>query len=395
MLHNFNLPSCEVWFEGKQCYKDEIYIYKNKILKALRTGNDLIPDKRGDFYLESANYTWGMKLPNLTTNMRLDSLTYDSYTHNYLGRYLRFYRDYTGIDLMPMYNCFSNDSVSNISIIDNTGKVLMQSDNTCTIYDIDVKLHKVYTVYVSCPTEVELIACYYSNGRVIDLSSGYNISFPYESTRVIKTNTQFNDPFIYDNLTNVANWEGMNEEQLSLLYKERKNLKLFIKVPKENKSSIVVLEGDYMNSLNHYLSGNGQKFHKTIIAAPYVPGQGEEWEPIKQYLVDQNIPREYDFRLELTHINSNVNHPFSNRLIEYLFGNVIKPDDEIDNNISRLQNNLVRRPLDKIALNKIISSPPLLFHPKYIFYTYFQILFHLYIHLNFRPFPISYYLIHL
>lgn len=55
-------------------------------------------------------YLFGDYIPNVTTNLKLENTIYDSYTHEYLGDYLRFIRDFRGMNLMPLYNCFSNKS---------------------------------------------------------------------------------------------------------------------------------------------------------------------------------------------------------------------------------------------------------------------------------------------
>ena len=52
-------------------------------------------------------------------------------------------------------------------------------------------------------------------------------------------------------------------------------------------------------------------------------------------------------------MNSNINHPFSDRLIEYLVNNAITPMDNLDSNIARVQENLAKRKAGTVRLEKI------------------------------------------
>lgn len=182
-------------------YEGSFYIYKYKLLRALRNGTPTEASTEA-FSVILDNYVFGNPILNITTNLRLDSLFYDEYTHNYLGRYLRFYRDYTGVNLMPLYNCFPETSVSNLKIEDNTGTQLMASDTDHTIYMVDIVPYQTYTIYIDCEFDVELIAGYYANGALFDLSSlkTEGIAFPYRSTYMKQSGCTFTNPFIYDKL---------------------------------------------------------------------------------------------------------------------------------------------------------------------------------------------------
>lgn len=55
-----------------------------------------------------------------TKTLEIRNNRYDSYTHYYLGEYLRFLRDYNQLDLMSLYNCFGNERVDNLRVPDRT-----------------------------------------------------------------------------------------------------------------------------------------------------------------------------------------------------------------------------------------------------------------------------------
>ena len=61
-------------------------------------------------------YVFGKDYPGITTKYVSNSDTYDSKTHEYLGQYLRTYKAVYDINLMPFYNIFSNEYVTNLDI---------------------------------------------------------------------------------------------------------------------------------------------------------------------------------------------------------------------------------------------------------------------------------------
>jgi hypothetical protein len=102
-----------------------------------------------------------------------------------------------------------------------------------------------------------------------------------------------------------------------------KNLRLLIKLPSVVKSTITILEGNYLNS-------------SQVCQNSYV-GEVKLNEEFGSKLDIQ--PQ----KLSLLRINDKVSYPFADRLVEYLIRNAITPDEKLQYNIGRLQEAIYRK----------------------------------------------------
>ena len=333
LLHDFNLPTIPVWKSGMKSYKDAFYIHNNVVARCLNTGDwtDFTTD---NFKVVYDNFNWNKEYNNLTKHLVVNNFNYDSYTHEYLGDYLRFLKDYRGIDLMPLYNCFSNREVNSLTIMDGTDEVLSNKDGS-KIYMVNILPFHEYTIFIDSIEKIEIASGYYDNGLINpfegldDTSSSY--TFPYKSTYMSASCLSFNKPIVYDkmnkeNMTS-STWANITSP---ITYNQRKNLKMFIKIPSStNTSSLVILEGRHTENLVYHFDENSDL--KIINKINALSEDGKRVEN-----------REELTKLSLTKLQSHIQHPFADRLVEYLLGNAIKPYDEIDNNISRVQDRLVQ-----------------------------------------------------
>lgn len=358
-------------------------------------------------------YDKDKKVPGLTRKLNSLGPTYDTQTHEYLGDFLRFLRDYYNVNLMSLYNCFSNKIYSNIDIkiklnsktkatspedekieLDSETKatsleeektiIFDSTDSHFRIYAFPVKLFSKYTIAIDCSQGIELFCGLYkdildSSGKCVDLFNRTYQKIPQ---------TMFNQPFVYDKLS--SNFWTLERElskvsestsnirilenadsiiRYDLLNREQ-DLKLFIKIPATCKSSITVLEGDF-STYNDY--------RYTPCAKNLVNGQLTKWE----YQANSNIINfenkkninNFEFKpiskLQLLAFNTGESYPFADRLIEYLSGSAITSIDGISDNIKRVQkvmslNNhyfkidgIWEKQMQKIAYDYMMNSGPI------------------------------------
>ena len=263
LLHRFNLPKAKVLSYGMILYKDNYYVDANFLYKATTTAtfgvdfssaNDTYTDidAKGNeiqvpYLFKVDRYLYGRRYLNITKNLELNSSLYTPYTHTYLGDYLRFFRDFKHIDLMSMYNCFNSEIGKHI-VIESDSYSFVSEDDNFVIYTVPVKFFKEYTIAIDSDTSFELMACIYSNNKVCLQNDNYE--FLYSGTYQKIAGSKFNSPFKYSKLKDIL----IADAKSNILYNQEKNLKLLIKLPKSNKSSIVVLEGDFVAASNQTLN---------------------------------------------------------------------------------------------------------------------------------------------
>ena len=230
LLSHFNLPNFPIYSKDVNYGEGQFYL-KNNSVYTIKNGVET----------KVSNYYFNKELLNLTRNLEIRNLIYDTYTHVYLGEFLRFIRDYLNLDLMSLYNCFTNKTTNNINI--NKNNIIFNSNSTdCVIFEVPIKYDKQYTIAIDCSTKIELLPCI-----LTDNSLKIKDEDIYVDNYQTISNSLFKKPFIYrspkkQDLGEV-NW-----------YEKERNLKLLLKIPSNCTSSIVILEGDYRLNANIIIS---------------------------------------------------------------------------------------------------------------------------------------------
>ena len=276
-------------------------------------------------------YSYGQKILNYTKNLQIQNTVYDSYTHEYLGDYLRFHRDFANINLMPLYNCFSNRACPHLDLsftIGNNYEVKFKTDQSLETalykyYMVPVKFFKNYTIAIDSSASIEVCCCIYDEYHNKDNDF---IEIP-KLTYQCFGDLQFKTPVLYTKLQNLNSLLLDPEHAENDLCQQEDNLKLILKIPANNNSSIVILEGDY-TKYNDSAAKTGMEaaalteHNKTIINYENLDAC--------EFLSDKLITP-----LQLLRTNTGESYPFADRLVEYLVGNAITVNEEIKDNVVR------------------------------------------------------------
>lgn len=315
LLATFNLPNCDVG-EYSEIAKNRFYINNNKLIH------------NGD----TISYVFNKKYLNITTTLPIWNNTYDVETHRYLGRYLRFIRDYKKVDLLSMYNFFDKQYLDYTFYIDysledsSKGTIPFKNDSDeYHAYSIPFDLLDRYTLYTSSPIVLEM--CISMN----DLSENENIINIRKNTyKKVYTSSKPKLIEFYSNLsTSLKN----------IIYANKDKFSLVIKVPENFSGQLVILNGNFTKQIKTF-SNLSQSF-KLIDEKG-----GEETSYLKGVREIKN---------QLMSSYNNNNYLLSDRLIEYLSDMAISPLSE-DYNISKLQKLLVTNNLLTLKGNYGIRS---------------------------------------
>lgn len=360
----------------------------NRDDKRVYTGRDEIP-----YFTKIAPYVFGDEYFNVTGSYQSNILGYDATTHFYLGQYLRMMRDIFDLNLMPFYNCFCGDYVSGIDF-DSSSRIYSSSTEQFKIASVPVKFGKTYTIALSSDVPVEtMLVVYGPKGLITDLTNNLNdiieteikddvYRFDAKGTYQKFLKTSFEHPIQYrtkdwHQLYNV--YERKNGKLQSVIDDElimnnqnydqalgqfEKYLRLLIKVPVSNSSSLVVLEGDY--SLDQfYESANtnyvtwtnessygatvnnrlvtGEWVRPTVVTSHFTQSEALDNDGKVIYSDFKQTDTKVDDRpvllspLGLLQMSDGNSYAFSNRLIEYLLQHVINPLEQFGQNIERIQ----------------------------------------------------------
>lgn len=402
-LSSFNMPTCRVYTSENQRYfevtgKEAAAVIESASLQnSTKRVNISVPYlKDGNLYiyqLKNPNnsttkeaeleYSWrpcrnfnfreNVFIPGLTKTLDDPGSLYTTTTHEYLGDFLRFYRDSTNINLMPLYNCFNKKLCNNINIYlssedkdkqnenQNENEIVFRaSDSQYKIYMLPVKLFESYTIAIDCAQGIEMFCGLYGNDLDVSDKGKDLIKRTYQNFN----QTFFNQPFLYEKLS-AKFWgrkDDITEEQKTIeaflkdkvitrwdIINRERDLKLFIKIPASNKSSITILEGNYLNfnDCKYEISESKLELDNDAIEKVYAWAYSQNtfvsnFEKTSRLTSDYlPVLSERPFKpigkLQLLAMNTGTSYPFSNRLVEYLSNSVITPEDTISDNIRRVQ----------------------------------------------------------
>ena len=313
------LPTIDTLYKGKWIVPGCYYITDCNIVKANRITDDdafqFDPDNFSSQLTIISPYKFDSNYPGLTSTYSSINDGYDSKTHYYLGNYLRCIRDLHDINLMPFYNCYNGEYVTDIFINTSTTTItanetevttikhsIIQSDPNVRgkkVVSIPVKFGETYSIFMDCSTDVEIMCGFYGNKGYISPTQTPAVEIKTENKYVSLKYTSFRDGFTYT-----------TPKPEKSTYPYTRFFRMFIQLPLNTESSIVVLEGDYTT--------------KDTAAIDTFPTKVKQ----SQTLLSD---------LSLNQIASTVSYAFSDRLIEYLTYNVITSEETITQNISRVQ----------------------------------------------------------
>lgn len=339
LIRSTNLPLLHILEDEDIPVAGASYLYKNEVRK----------------YSSEIEYIAYPYDPNdITTHYNFHSkhMYYDTETHKQLGEYLRYIKATKGLNLMPYYNCLSYMALPNLMLKKPDAEsphYTSLSDPTLKVYAAAVKFGKKYTIAIDSDTPVKIApVIYHEDFGLISTDATRSNYYTDSLSGAYKEipNSKFTEPFIFE-MPSVDDL-ALSAHEKNSLYAQEKNLYLAIQTAATNDSSVVILEGDYLNSWKEISITSSTLNSEEIKRLE----NGSENQINKS---EQPASRDY-LNLSLLQFNSKKSFAFSSRLFEYLLLNIIHKDEEISGNIEYLDNILRDLPEDLSNISSAYTS---------------------------------------
>lgn len=251
------------------------------------------------------DYTFGEKVAGVTQEYISNTSFYDSFTHKILGDYLRLIRNQYGLDLMSLYNCYNHESLTTVSLYKTAPFVKFSSISNKKLLLVPIKFNTQYTVAIECNTPILVKGVVYKNNTLVlnNDKSDFISNVLSDTTQQINS-CKFNKPFLFS----IENKQKYLQQFEGCLY-------MALQVPYNLQSSVVVLEGDFIDKSQREISDikvinsvNPTKITSSLCSQP-----------------------------SLLEVNDGRQHPFSDKLISYLLRNTIDEREYIDDNVANVE----------------------------------------------------------
>jgi hypothetical protein len=253
-------------------------------------------------------------LSGVTSNYISHSNVYDDELHQQLGRYLRWYKSSYKIDLMPLYNCFINNDITQFHL---TNSGIKNGSNTNYItWIVPALLNKSYQIFINSPSTVMIKGAFINRfGRVQYHNDGESdyLDKLLEDKVYVYNDTSYSNPLTYRAFTSNRR-----------LIEYSNDFYIVIQVPNTHSGSITVIEGESIR-YNHNIITSGEI---------YMNRSDDKWSNIDYSNFNPTI------KSSIAMIAGKHQVPYSDRLIEYLVGSVIHRVEDIPQNITRLQKSI-------------------------------------------------------
>lgn len=175
----------------------------------------------------------GVPLWGITENFVSTRTDYDCLTHKKLGDYLRFINSQYGLNLMPLYNCFSEYYVEGVDL--TTGRLREADTVGYRTALVPIKFNRRYTIAMNSKAPVYMMPVIFDGKLIRRTGDIEGFVGENEHNTVTKVSSfRYKHPVTLD-VTNT-------DPELQPL---EKNLYLALQVPTTLDSRITVIEGQY------------------------------------------------------------------------------------------------------------------------------------------------------